>query len=103
MAIVLRVDPSVLRTQSNQVRNDIRQIKRHLSEIDRLVNGTRSYWEGDASNAHFRIYKDLEDDINQIMTRLSENPVKLQKMAGVYEEGESKAQGEAQRLPTEVF
>ena len=103
MSIYLRVDTNVMKDQSNLVRNDINNIKRHWEKISSLINGTRGYWEGEASDAHIRIYRDIEDDVNKIIQRLEENPVKLQIEAGVYEAAETAATAEGSSLPTDIF
>ncbi len=103
MNITVKVSTAEMRNQSNQVLDDVRQIERHWERISRIINGTRNYWEGDASNAHIRIYKDVEGDVNAIMARLKQNPVKLQQMAGVYEEAEAGAEAVSNNLPTDLF
>jgi WXG100 family type VII secretion target len=103
MAIMLRVTTEVLKDQSNQVRSDVQNIQRRWQNIQKLINGTRSYWEGEASDAHIKVYRDVEDDVTKIIQRLAENPVKLQQMAGIYDADEAKAAQTANSLPTEVF
>ena len=99
----IKVTPTELKNQSDQVLADIKSIESHWKGIGTLINGTKNYWEGEASNTHVRIYKDIEDDVNKVITRLKENPVKLQTMAGVYDEAESSAEAAASQLPTNVF
>lgn len=101
--MIIKVTPAELRNQSNQVLADIKAIEKHWKSIGDIVTGTKNYWEGDASNTHIRIYRDVEDDVNKIIDRLKENPVKLQTMAGIYDEAESAAEAKAAELPTDVF
>ena len=101
--MIIRVTPQELKNQSNQVLADIKSIEGHWKSIASLVKGSKNYWEGDASNTHIRIYKDVEDDVNEIIKRLKENPVKLQIMAGVYDEAERTAETQAAQLPSDVF
>jgi uncharacterized protein YajQ (UPF0234 family) len=103
MDIIVKVTTAEMKNQSNQVLSDVNAIDRHWKKIGRLIKGTRHYWEGDASNAHIRIYRDAEDEINNVIARLKENPVKLQMMAGVYEEAEAAAEEISNTLPTELF
>ena len=49
------------------------------------------------------IYRDVKDDVDKILKRLKENPVKLQQMAGVYEVNEGYAVNTANELPTDLF
>lgn len=101
--MIIKVTPSELRNQSNQVLADIKAIEKHWKGIGDIVRGTKGYWEGDASNTHIRIFRDVEEDVSKIIGRLKENPVKLQTMAGVYDEAESAAGDTAAELPTDVF
>ncbi|MBR0308479.1 MAG: WXG100 family type VII secretion target [Mogibacterium sp.] len=101
--MVIKVTPAELKNQSNQVLTDIKAIEKHWKNIESLVKGTKNYWEGDASNTHIRIYRDVKDDVDKILKRLKENPVKLQQMAGVYEETEGMAENTANELPTDLF
>lgn len=101
--MTIRVTPQVLKDQSNLVIEDIKSIKKHWEGIEDLVKGSKSYWEGDASDTHLRLLKDVEDDVNKLIERLGENPVKLQMMAGVYEVAEGDAQAASAELPEDVF
>lgn len=101
--MIIRVTPAELKNQSNLVMADLKSIEKHWKSIETLVNGTKNYWEGDASNTHIRNYKDIKDDVDKVIKRLKENPVKLQTMAGVYDEAEESAKATANELPTNVF
>lgn len=101
--MIIKVTPEELKNQSNQVSEDIKAIEKHWRSISNLVNGTKTYWEGDASNTHIRIYKDVEDDVNKIIARMKENPVKLLTMAGIYDEAEQNAVSMSAELPTDIF
>lgn len=99
----IRVTPQELKNQSDQVASDIRSIENHWKSIESIIKGSRNYWEGDASNTHIRIYKDVADDVRDILKRLRENPIKLQMMAGVYDETEQNAETQAEGLPSDLF
>lgn len=101
--MIIKVTPAELKNQANQVSSDIKSIEKHWNSISDLVNGTRTYWEGDASDTHIRIYKDVEEDVNKIIARMKENPVKLLAMAGIYDDAEQSAESTASELPTDVF
>ena len=103
MSIVLKVDTNIMKDQSNLVRNDVKNIERHWKSISKLINGTRNYWEGEASDAHIKLFRDMEADVEKVIARLNENPVKLQQEAGVYEAAEQAAAAEGNSLPNELF
>ena len=102
-SINLRVDTNVMKDQSNLVRRDIRNIERHWKNIKKLIKGTRNYWEGEASDAHIKVLRDMEADVEKVLKRLNENPVKLQMEAGVYEAAEQAAVAEGNSLPNDIF
>lgn len=99
----IRVTPQELKNQSNQVASDIKSIENHWKSIESIIKGTKNYWEGDASNTHIRLYKDVADDVREILKRLKGNPIKLQMMAGVYDEAEHAAETQAAGLPSDLF
>lgn len=101
--MIIRVDPQELKNQSNQVAADIRSIEKHWKGIANIVSGSKNYWEGDASNTHQRIYKDLADDAEKIIQRMKENPIKLQQMAGIYGDTQETATKQASELPADIF
>ena len=103
MDINIRVTPTELKNQSDQVIADIRLIKKSWQEIGRLIQGSKGYWEGEASDAHIAAYNDMKDEAEKVLVRLGENPVKLQQMAGVYIAGEQDAAAVAKTLPDNVF
>ena len=103
MSINLRVDTNVLKDQSNLVLNDVKNIERHWKSICKLVESTRNYWEGEASDAHVKIFRDIEPDVEKVLKRLNDNPVKLQMEAGVYEATEKEVASVGNSLPDDIF
>ena len=103
MSINLRVDTNVMKDQSNLVRNDVKNIERHWKSIIQLVERTKSYWEGEASDTHIKIFRDIEPDVETVLKRLNENPVKLQMEAGVYEAAEQEVASVGNSLPDDIF
>ena len=101
--INLRVNTDVMKDQSNLVRNDVDNIKRHWTSIEKIIKGSRNYWEGEASDAHIKVYRDIEADVNKVISRLADNAVKLQQDAGVYEAAEATIQGETSQLKSNIF
>ena len=101
--INLRVNTDVMKDQSNLVRNDVKNTERHWNSIGKLIKESRNYWEGEASDAHYKLYKDMKVDVDKVIKRLNENPVKLQMEAGVYDEAEKEATAESQPLQTDIF
>lgn len=101
--IILKVDTGVMKDQANQVMTDVRNIEKHWNSIGKLINNSRNYWEGEASDAHIKIFREVEGDIDKIIQTLKQEHIKLQQMAGIYEDADTKAEQQSQPLQTEIF
>lgn len=103
MSINIKVSTDALRDQSNLVREDVRNIDRNWKNIGKLITSSRSYWEGEASDAHVKVYREIEADVEKVIKRLGDNAVKLQQDAGIYEEVENAVKGETGQLKSDIF
>ena len=103
MGIKLKVTPEVLKSMSREIEKQIEDISNQFSMIESDINGTRSFWEGDASDAHKNQYESLKDDIHEAVNRLKNHPVNLLQMAGLYTETETNIEAAAQSLSEDVI
>ncbi len=101
MGIVLKVTPEVLKRMAGEIEKEIGDISSQFSLIDADISRTRSYWEGEASDAHKSQYDGLKDEIHEAVSRLKSNPVNLLQMAGLYSETESDLQAVVQQTLSE--
>lgn len=102
-SIMLKVKPDVLRSKSAEITQSINLIEKDFQEIDKLITGTKKYWQGDASDMHIQQYQIMKEDFVTIVKRLREHPTDLEKMAGVYQEVEEAIEQMATSLPTDVI
>lgn len=102
-SIILKVKPDELKKKSGDIKKEITRIESEFKEIDRVVTGTKKYWEGEASDQHIKSYTKMKDNITEIIKRLKEHPEDLEKMAGVYEETENQAKQIASILPADIL
>jgi uncharacterized protein YukE len=102
-SVYIKVNTDLMIRQSNQVREDVSKIDRNWKGIGDLIKRSKSYWEGEASDAHIKAYKEIEDDVNKVIKRLAENAVKLQKDAGIYESANAAIEGEIGNLKVDIF
>jgi hypothetical protein len=49
------------------MQDSILKIAKHWGEICRIVEGSKSYWEGDSADAHNRIYEDVKRDMDEVL------------------------------------
>lgn len=99
----LKVTPDVLKTQSQTIQNEIRNIEKQWSNIETLIKRSKGYWEGDASQQHIKYYEEVKDSVLEAIKRLKEHPNDLLKMAGIYDSAEKKSAGLTNYLPDEVI
>jgi uncharacterized protein YukE len=76
-SVYIKVNTDLMIRQSNQVREDVSKIDRNWKGIGDLIKRSKSYWEGEASDAHIKAYKEIEDAVNKVIKSLAENAVKL--------------------------
>ena len=48
----LKVDPEVLRAQSNAVENERRKMQSYFDDLKAVIEGSSGYWYGEAGEAH---------------------------------------------------
>lgn len=90
----LRVTPELLVKQANIIEDDIICMRNEISQISSIVMETSVYWLGEAGNKQRVDYDDNIQNINNMLERLSQNPIKLLQMAELY----SEAEGIAKRI-----
>ena len=56
MAIQLKVRPDELQKAASEIQNEIRDVETAFRSLGEAITSSRSYWEGDASEAHQKFY-----------------------------------------------
>lgn len=101
--IQLKVSPDVLRTKAEEISGQIQTIDNNWRRIYDLIQNSKSYWQGEASDYHRKYLKENDEETKKLLKRLREHPIDLQKMAGVYVEAEQQAVQIASALPDDVI
>lgn len=99
----LTVTPETLLEKATSVQKYIRLMKQDFSNLESTVNGTKSYWIGEAGDAHRNYYESQKEEIETIFARLAEDVRDLQTMSGVYSQTEQQVRELAQELPSDVI
>lgn len=99
----LKADPATLKAKAEEVQGQINTFENNWKQLAQIVQKTKGYWVGEASNLHQRQYEELAEDVERMLKRLKEHPVDLMKIAGVYEAHEEKAVALAQSLSGDVI
>ena len=103
MAIRLKVSTDVMVNKAGEISEQIATIERNWNKMKILVNNTKIYWQGEASDVHQKNFKQLEEAGDKVLKRLREHPDELLKMADVYTETERTIQSKASSLPQDVI
>ena len=103
MAIELKVTPQELKNAANDISNQIRSVEQAFAQVERAINDSASYWEGDAGDHHRKYYKEVRKEVDGILKLLKNRPDDLLKMAGLYEESERKNVSAANSLSGNIL
>ena len=98
-----KVTPDELRAQSTVVSDKVQTIRTKFGEMERTVSSSNTYWNGEAADNFRSVYAGYKDEIEEILSRLSEHIVDLEKMAGVYTEAENAVNETIGSLPSDVI
>ena len=82
--VSLRVAPEVLVAKAEAILKDVIVLKQALDRIEQKIDGTSSYWNGEAGEQYRQIYNEQREDIRSILNRMNNNPTKLIDMGKEY-------------------
>ena len=101
--IQLKVTPEVLKAKAQEITTQINKVQSDWNKVSTLVENSKSYWEGEASEVHRRLKKELDDDVERIIKRLKEHPQDLLKMADIYLDADRQVTLAISSLPDDVI
>lgn len=100
---IIKVSPETMLKQAESIKGNVKNIEKLFTSIEERVFGSRTYWEGSASNTHITRYNKIQENCRDIIRRLSEHPEDLLKMAGLYQETETQAKESAESLAGNIL
>ncbi len=89
--VVLKVSPELLVKKAESILNDVVVLKQALERIEQKIDGTRSYWNGEAGEQYRQIYNEQRQEIKNIISRLEENPKRLMVVSNQYRDVDKEA------------
>lgn len=101
--IEIKVKPEQLIAKADEVTQRLNKLKAAFSQMDALVNGSKSYWRGQAGDAHREIYKGEREAVDEMLKRLDEHPADLRAIALNYIEGEALVTQISASLPSDAL
>lgn len=88
-----------LRTQADSVEGELGRMESQFERIKGLINGSTSYWTGEAGDAHRKQYTVRIGTVEEMFRKYREHIKDLREMAGVYETAENTVKNAAESLP----
>ncbi|RKJ02698.1 hypothetical protein D7X87_16575 [bacterium D16-54] len=102
-AVELLVTPDVLNQKAVEVEKNISNMRQRFDTMKTLVEKSKGYWIGEAGDMHRQNYSEQQDNIDQVLNRLSEHPIDLRSIAQTYSATELKVENIIQSLPGDVL
>ena len=99
----LRVNTDVLLAKAADVEQKVKQMKAQFSEMERMIEETKSHWQGEAGDLHRNIYYGKKEQIDSILTKLAQHPVNLREAAKIYAGLSSETDQIVRPLPDDVI
>ena len=96
----LLVTPEKVLETSGEFSGCMSQVRSLTSSMMDLVQGTTSFWEGEAATAYQNKFKELQTAIEEINKRVNAHTTALNDIAIEYQKGEKSAQEIAGSLGT---
>lgn len=82
---VIKVTPAQLREKAQSVEIEVSNMQERLEDLENKLNGTASYWIGEAGDLHRELYKEQKSDVEIMIKRWSEHAKDLIEMADKYD------------------
>lgn len=101
--VEIKVLPEVLNAKAQEVTAAISQMERLFDTVQTTVDRTRYYWIGEAGELHRNMFKEQQDEIGNILERLKEHPVDLQKIANTYTQTEAQLTQAASQMSSNLI
>lgn len=101
--VSFNVTPDILRSKSADVSRSVIRMRGHFEELKNLMDKTGGYWIGEAGDKHRRMYKDIEESVEEMLKRLEEYPRDLLVIAQNYTDVELSIEEDIETLPDDII
>lgn len=99
----IKVTTETLVSVSQDVIQKVNKVQKAFDEIDSIVRGTASYWDGDGHAECNKYFEVRKDDYDRILRELKTHVENLQLIAGGYKEVEEKTTSYSGMLPEDII
>ncbi len=93
-----RADISKLRSRANELITRANELRTQENVLNNIINSSRSYWEGEASDVYRKQVAILNDHIKRTRNKLSSSADELRRLAAYIQEVESERARAAREL-----
>ena len=101
MDIILKVQPDVLLSKSGELSNEKNTIISLMDQAKSEINSLTGVWKSEASDEFQARFKQVYDDIDNMLAIVSEYISDLNEVPNVYTTAEKAAKSAAEGLPTD--
>ena len=101
MNIILKVQPEVLLSKSGELSNEKTSIMGLMDQAKTEINSLTGIWKSEASDEYQNRFKQIYDDIDNMLAIVSEYISDLNESADIYSVAEKAARSAAEGLPTD--
>ena len=77
------VTPEELIQKADSMESAVWALKENYDELNRIVEKTRGYWNGEGGNSFRRMFADRQNEIEEMLGRMMEHPEKLLEIVGI--------------------
>ncbi|WP_349943932.1 WXG100 family type VII secretion target [Lacrimispora sp. BS-2] len=102
-SVTFKVTPEVLNAKANEVSSLIKKVRMEFDNLNTSINRTKTYWIGEAGDAHRKAYEDQKTNIDEIIRRLEEHPRDLVSIARTYTDAELEIEEYISSLPSDLI
>ncbi|MDR2664762.1 MAG: WXG100 family type VII secretion target [Oscillospiraceae bacterium] len=101
MDITLRVKPEVLSAKADEMDNQKGQVIQIMEQAKQEINSLTGTWKSDAADEFQNRFKQVYDDIDNMLAVASEHISDIKEAAQIYTTAEQAAKTAAEGLPTD--
>jgi WXG100 family type VII secretion target len=101
MNIILKVQPEALSSKSNEITVEKNNILSTLEQVKSEMNGLVGAWKSPASDEFQLRFKQLYDDMENVIAIINEYVSDLNEAAGIYTTAESSVKAATEGLPVD--
>lgn len=98
--MTIRATPEEMEVKAQEVLKEVSTMMREYEDMNRLVERTSGYWNGEAAELHRKRFREMQDEVQTMFQCLNDHAKNLEQIAAVYTGTQIKVTSVASSLPT---